>query len=84
MEDKHLVFLPDDVYKELEKIGKDFNNAGASETIAILIYAFYAMLHLLSPDVHNFGKFFDCERNQFSGKNSKLVIGTVPIDESDD
>lgn len=84
MEDKHLVFLPDDVHKELEKIGKDFNDADAPETIAILIYSFYVMFHLVRPDVHNFGNFFDCERNQFSGKNNRLVIGTVPIDESDD
>lgn len=40
MEDKHLVFLPDDVYKELKKIGKEFNDADDPETIAILIYAF--------------------------------------------
>ena len=26
MENKNLVFLPDDVYKELKKIGKDFND----------------------------------------------------------
>ena len=40
MEDKHLVFLPDDVYKELKKIGKEFNDADDPETIAILIHAF--------------------------------------------
>ena len=40
MENKNLVFLPDDVYKELKKIGKDFNDADDPETIAILIYAF--------------------------------------------
>ena len=52
MEDKHLVFLPDDVYKELKKIGKEFNSGEWShaidaddpetiaKTIAILIYSF--------------------------------------------
>ena len=44
MENKNLVFLPDDVYKELKKIGKDFNAADDPETIAktiaILIYSF--------------------------------------------
>lgn len=29
MENKNLVFLPDDVYKELKKIGKDFNDLAA-------------------------------------------------------
>lgn len=39
MEDKHLVFLPDDVCKELKKIWKEFNDADDPETLAILIYA---------------------------------------------
>ena len=80
MENKNLVFLPDDVYKELKKIGKDFNDADDPETIAILIYAFCVMFHLVSPDVQYFGKFFDCEKNHFSGKNSRSVIGTVHHD----
>ena len=58
MENKNLVFLPDDVYKELKKIGKDFNDADDPETM----------------------KFFDCEKNHFSGKNSRSVIGTVHLD----
>lgn len=39
MENKNLVFLPDDVYKELKKIWKEFNDADDPETLAILIYA---------------------------------------------
>lgn len=74
MENKQIVFLPDDEYKALEEVGKMFDGADAEKSVAILINFFVDMLDVVKNDVFDVNDVLDGKKKTAESKTDETDL----------